>query len=139
MSSTLERTGGRRARAPAAAQKTLEAKIEQIRRLKSGESDMYTYLHQLLTNSAYGLGLKGDQIITDSIIVPGTRSRPDIPILEILNGRSSLTTRAHLRRVEAKKDKKISKSVDSVYDEKSSYILPGTRHFYLLDPAAPGY
>lgn len=111
----------------------LARKIDVIRGLLTAEADVTAHIRDLLIGRPFGVRLKADQIAVDSAILPDSRLRPDLAIFETQET-GALKQPDHLFAIlEMKKDNRLDNSIDSVWREKSAYIQPATRYFYLID------
>lgn len=57
--------------------KSINKHIDQITRNDAGEPDLYSYVKDLLTRAAFGLGLNSNQVVIDSRVDDSLR-RPDL-------------------------------------------------------------
>src|SRR5450759_115425 len=69
---------------------SLARKITQFRSDNSGERNLYPFIRDMLTNPAFGIGLKSDQVVVDSALAGG-RDIPDLPVFSTKAGRAIKT------------------------------------------------
>jgi hypothetical protein len=110
----------------------LSKKIAQLKKVTSGERDMYPYIRDMLTAPDFGIGLRVDQIVVDSAFA-GTKNAPDLTVYSTKNGKPLKTPDHALAIFEVKRGSALATSVDELFQEKKKYIQPGTRLFFFLD------
>jgi hypothetical protein len=115
--------------APGAA---LSKKIAQLKKVTSGERDMYPYIRDMLTAPEFGIGLRVDQIVVDSAFA-GTKNAPDLTVYSTKNEKPLKTPDHALAIFEVKRGSALADSVDEIFQEKKKYVQPGTRFFFFLD------
>src|ERR1019366_1095697 len=110
----------------------LARKITQFRNDASGERNLYPFIRDLLTNPAFGIGLKSDQVVVDSALVGG-RDIPDLTVFSTKAGRAIKTPDHAYGVFEVKRGHDVCDNAAAIYEEKKKYIKAGTRWFYILD------
>lgn len=112
----------------------LARKIAQFRNDTSGERNLYPFIRDLLVNSAFGIGLKSDQVVVDSALAGG-RDIPDLTIFSTKGGRAIKTPDHAYAVFEVKRGHDVADNSAEIYAEKKKYIKAGTRWFFILDQA----
>jgi hypothetical protein len=110
----------------------LATKIAQFRNDSSGERNLYPFVRDLLTNAAYGIGLKSDQVVVDSALTGG-RDIPDLAVFSTKGGRAIKTPDHAYGVFEVKRGRDVCDNAAAIYEEKRKYIKAGTRWFFILD------
>lgn len=110
----------------------LARKIAQFRNDSSGERNLYPFVRDLLTNAAYGIGLKSDQVVVDSALTGG-RDIPDLAVFSTKGGRAIKTPDHAYGVFEVKRGRDVCDNAAAIYEEKRKYIKAGTRWFFILD------
>jgi len=110
----------------------LRQKINQFRTDTSGERNLYPFIRDLLVNSAFGIGLKSDQVVVDSALA-GSREIPDLTVFSTKNGRAIKTPDHAYGVFEVKRGREVADRAAAVYEEKRKYIKAGTRWFFIVD------
>ena len=110
----------------------LARKITQFRNDASGERNLYPFIRDMLTNPAFGIGLKSDQVVVDSALAGG-RDIPDLTVFSTKAGRAIKTPDHAYGVFEVKRGQDVCHNAAAIYDEKRKYIKAGTRWFFILD------
>jgi len=110
----------------------LARKIRQFRNDASGERNLYPFIRDMLTNSAFGIGLKSDQVVVDSALAGG-RDIPDLTVFSTKAGRAIKTPDHAYGVFEVKRGQDVCDNAAAIYEEKKKYIKAGTRWFFILD------
>jgi predicted RNA methylase len=110
----------------------LSKKIAQFRNDTSGERNLYPFIRDLLTNPAFGIGLKSDQVVVDSALAGG-RDIPDLTVFSTKGGRAIKTPDHAYGVFEVKRGHDVSDNAAAIYEEKKKYIKAGTRWFFISD------
>src|ERR1035437_4219124 len=103
----------------------LATKIAQFRNDSSGERNLYPFVRDLLTNAAYGIGLKSDQVVVDSALTGG-RDIPDLAVFSTKGGRAIKTPDHAYGVFEVKRGRDVCDNAAAIYEEKRKYIKAGT-------------
>ena len=123
---------GECSRMPPTRTSALARKITQFRTDSSGERNLYPFIRDLLTNAAFGIGLKSDQVVVDSALAGG-RDIPDLTIFSTKGGRAIKTPDHAYGVFEVKRGRDVCDNAAAIYGEKRKYIKAGTRWFFILD------
>src|ERR1017187_3966675 len=119
---------GECSRMPPTRTSALARKITQFRTDSSGERNLYPFIRDLLTNAAFGIGLKSDQVVVDSALAGG-RDIPDLTIFSTKGGRSIKTPDHAYGVFEVKRGRDVCENSAAIYAEKRKYIRSGKRWF----------
>jgi hypothetical protein len=102
----------------------LARKITQFRNDASGERNLYPFIRDLLTNAAFGIGLKTDQVVVDSRLTGG-RDIPDLIVYSTKGGRAIKTPDHAYGVFEVKRAHDVCENAAAIYEEKKKYIKAG--------------
>jgi SAM-dependent methyltransferase len=86
----------------------------------------------MLTNPAFGIGLRSDQVVVDSALAGG-RDIPDLTVFSTKAGRAIKTPDHAYGVFEVKRGQNVCHNAAAIYEEKKKYIKAGTRWFIILD------
>jgi hypothetical protein len=114
------------------AKSALAHKIRQFQNDTSGERNLYPLIRDMLTNPAFAIGLKSDQVVVDSALAGG-RDIPDLTVFSTKAGRAIKTPDHAYGVFEVKRGQDVCDNAAAIYEEKKKYIKAGTRWFFILD------
>ena len=110
----------------------LRKKIREITGNTADEPDLYAYIKELLTRSAFGLSLQNNQVVVDTKL-SSSRKRPDLVVYRTLAGKALRGSDYAAAVFEVKSDDAIETNGKAFAKEKRGYVQSGTRWFYLAD------
>src|SRR5260370_12678033 len=99
----------------------LSKKIAQFRNDTSGERNLYPFIRDMLTNPAFGIGLKSDQVVVDSAL-SGGRDIPDLTVFSTKAGRAIKTPDHAYGVFEVKRGHDVRDNAAAIYQHKKKYI-----------------
>jgi len=108
----------------------LGQKIAQITSNTAGEPDLYAYIRDLLTQSAFDVGLAVQQVVIDSKLDQSLR-RPYIVVYRSIGNRALRGPDYAMAVFEVKTDDRIEVGAKAVLREKQGYVQSGTQWFFL--------